>query len=189
VRLPLAAASAALLSLSLAAAPARAAEPAAVEVKPTGTKGQAAAERTETFTATVKAVDAAARTVTLEWKGGQTGAFQVGPEVKGLGEVRAGDTVRIDVVQRLQLEVQAKGSPNVPLTVGSGATGVTGIQGTVMVTGVDRSRRLVRFQDAAGATYEVKAGPGLALEQLEAGERLLATFVEAMAVKLEKEPR
>ena len=184
MRFPLAA-SAALLSVLSGAA--SAAEPAAVEVKPTGTKGQASAERTESFTATVKAVDPAAHSVTLEWPGGRTGALHVSRDLT-LDQLRPGDTVRIDVVQTLLLEVQAQGTQSVPLTAGS-SPNATGIQGTVFVTGVDRAKRIVTFRDSAGATYEVKAGTGVPLEKLEPGQRLLATFVEAMAVRVEKQPK
>ena len=183
MRFPLAA-SVALLSLLAAAS---AAEPGAVEVKPTGTKGQASAERTESFTATVKAVEPAAHSVTHEWPGGRTGALRVSRDLT-LDQLRPGDLVRIDVVQTLLLEVQAQGTQSVPLTAGNGPN-ATGIQGTVFVTGVDRAKRMVTFRDSAGATYEVKAGAGVPLEKLEAGQRLLATFVEAMAVRVEKQPR
>jgi len=183
VRFPLAPTVALLSLLSVASAT----EPAAVEVKPTGTKGQASAERTESFTATVKGVDPAAHSVTLEWPGGRTEALQVSRDLT-LDQLRPGDTVRIDVVQTLLLEVQAQGTQSVPLTAGS-SPNATGIQGTVFVTGVDRAKRIVTFRDSAGATYEVKAGTGVPLEKLEPGQRLLATFVEAMAVRVEKQPK
>jgi Cu/Ag efflux protein CusF len=160
-----------------------------VEVKATGTPGQAAAERILSFTATVKAVDVKARTVTLAWRGGETGAFKVGPEVKGLGDLRPGDAVLLDVAQQLTLEVQLPGSPSVPLAVAGGDGAAVGLQGTVTVTAVDLPSRKVTFQDSAGSTYEVKAGPGLAAEKLKKGDRLLATFVEAIAVRLEKAPK
>ncbi len=57
---------------------------------------------------------------------------------------------------------------------------------TVTVTSVDLSTRIVRFADPAGATYDVKAGPGLQLERLKAGDRLLATYLQAVALRLEQ---
>jgi hypothetical protein len=198
VRIPLAAASAALLSLAASPSSPRAAgEAAPVEVKSTGTPGEATAVRRQKVTATVKSVDVHGRTITLEWKGGQTGAFKVGPEVTRFDEVFAGDAVQVEVEQQLRLELQPPGSPTVPFTVAGGGapsdgstpggivTG-TGIQATVTITAVDLKGRIVTFKDPAGATYDVKAGPGLRIEKLKVGDRLLATYVEAMAVRLEK---
>lgn len=196
--MPIAAASAVLLSLAAVPSSPRAAGASApVEVKSTGVPGEATAVRTESLTATVKAVDAAARVVTLEWKGGQTASFKVRPEVTRFDQIAPGDAVEIDVQQQLRLEYQPPGTPSVPFTVAEGAgTGTTfmpagivtgtGMQATVTITAIDRKRRIVKFKDPAGATYGVKAGPGLKIEKLKVGDRLLATYVEATAVKLEK---
>jgi hypothetical protein len=140
-----------------------------------------------------------ARTVTLEWAGGQTGTFKVRPEVTRFDEIVAGDVVQIDVEQQLRLEYQPPGIASVPYTVGGSGQGTvamaggsissTAIESTVTVTAIDRDRRRVRFQDPAGATYEVTAGTGVELEKLKVGDRLLATYVEATAVRLEKPAR
>jgi len=197
VRSPLAAVSAALLSASCATSPPPAAGKAAlVELKPSGTPGEAVAVRTETAIATVKSVDVSARTILLEVNGTEAGPFSVSPEVTRFDEIFAGDAVRIDVEQQLRLEVQPPGSASVPYTItggggsrtsyAGGALTTTGIQATVTVTAVDLATRTVTFQDPAGGTYDVKAGPGLAIEKLKVGDRLLATYVEAKAVRLEK---
>jgi len=204
VRSPLAAASAALLVAACATskpAPAPAAPPerhtpvkaAPVEVTSTGTPGQAVAVRAERMLGTVRSVDLAERSVMLEWKGGGIVTFGIGPEVKLLDELSAGDAILIDVEQQLLLEVQQPGTENVPFTASGtravdapNGIGSSGIQTTVTVTKVDLSTRLVRFADPAGATYDVKAGPGLQLEKLKAGDRLLATYVQAVALRLEK---
>ncbi len=168
--------------------------PSAIEVTSTGTPGEATAVRRQTLIATVKSVDGVGRALTLEWEGGQTGTFKVAPEVTRFDDVLAGDPVRIDVEQQLRLEVQVPGSATVPFTVVQGATTAmpggtiasTGIQATVTVTAVDLASRIVKLQDPAGASYDVRAGPGLRIEKLAVGDRLLATYVEARAVRLEK---
>ncbi len=197
MRSPLAA-SAALLAAVGCATPSKPAtpappKPAPVEVTSTGTPGQATAVRSQTLNATVRSVDVAGRAVTLDWQDGGSGTFKVGPEVQQFDDLYAGDPVRIDLEQQLLLEVQPPGTASVPLTVaekraGAAAAGIasTGIQATVTVTKVDVPARLVTFVDPAGATYEVKAGPGLRIEALRAGDRLLATYVQAVAVRLEK---
>jgi hypothetical protein len=200
LRLPLAAASAALLSLACATSappPAAPAAPNLPEVKPGGMPGQAVAVRTQLLAATVQSVDSASRAVTVLWKDGRTQTIQAGPEVKRFDAIAPGDEVLVDVQQELLLELQLPGSPSVPFTVTAGAgrgspTGApgavvaAGIQATVTVTRIDSVTRVVTLQDPAGATYEVRAHGDLRLEKLKVGDRLLATYTEATVVRLEK---
>jgi hypothetical protein len=201
MRSPLALASAALIAVACATpSPPPAEKPAAVEMQPTGTPGEATAVRLQRMTATVRSVDVAGRAVTLEWAGGQSGTFKVGPEVKRFDEIFAGDVVQIEVEQQLELQLQVPGSASVPFTVVGGAgrasplsapggAMVAGVQATVTVAAVDLARRMVTFLDPAGATYDLRAGPGLRIEKLNVGDRFLATYVEALAVRLEKAAR
>ncbi len=201
MRLPLAAPSAALLTLACATSappPAPPSPPTGLaELKPTGTPGQAVAVRTQLLAATVVSVDAATRTVTVKWKSGQTQAIRAGPEVKRFDAIAPGDELLVDVRQELRLELQLPGSPSVPFTVAgdagrtspTGAPGVVvaaGIQATVTVTRIDPVTRVVTLQDPAGATYEVLASRDLRLEKAKVGDRLLATYTEATVVRLEK---
>jgi hypothetical protein len=196
----------AMLVLPLAAllfaghADAQAAAPAgkdAVEMKPTGTPGKAAAKRTARASATITAIDVAGRTLTLQSKAGEIQTFKVGPEVKRLDEFAVGDVIVIDYVQGLALEFQPAGSETVaPTTTASalragkdeapGGAVSAGVQATVTVTAIDFPGRLVSFQGPGGGVHQVKAGPKIQLEKLKVGDRLLATYTEAVAVKLEK---
>jgi hypothetical protein len=65
--------------------------------------------------------------------------------------------------------------------------GATGLQETVLVVSIDYKTRLVIFQLPNGDRKWVKAAKGIELEQLKAGDRLLATYVQSMVVKLEKQ--
>jgi hypothetical protein len=179
-----------------AAAPA-AATPAPVVVDNTGTPGKATAKRTAQATATITAIDAAARTVTLKAKSGETQTFKVGPDVKRFDEFAVGDVIQIEYEQGLALEFQPAGSENVPVTAiasggraekdqAPGAAAAAGVRGTVTVTKIDAAKRLVSFTGPGGSVYQVKAGPKVQLEKLKVGDRLLATYVEAVAIKLEK---
>lgn len=199
--------SVAILAASIAQAqtPATAAKPAPapqaaqapVEVDNTGTPGKATARRTAQATATITAIDVAARTVTLKSKSGEQQTLKVGPEVKRLAEFAVGDVIRIEYEQGLALEFQPAGSENVPVTAiasggragqdqAPGAVAAAGVQGTVTVSAIDSAKRLVSLTGPEGNVYQVKAGPKVKLEKLKVGDRLLATYVEAVAVKLEK---
>jgi hypothetical protein len=174
-----------------------AATTAPVEVDNTGTPGKATATRTTQATATIAAIDAAARTVTLKAKSGETQTFKVGPDVKRFDEFAVGDVIKVQYEQGLALEFQPAGSENVPVTAiatggraekdqAPGAAAAAGVRGTVTVTKIDTAKRLVSFTGPGGNTYEVKAGPKVQLEKLKVGDKLLATYVEAVAIKLEK---
>lgn len=174
-----------------------AASPAAIEVDNTGTPGKATAKRTAKATATITAIDAAARTVTLKATSGETQTFQVGPEVKRFDEFAVGDVIKIEYEQGLALEFQPAGSEDVPVTAiasggrtekdqAPGAAAAAGVRGTVVVTKIDKAKRLVSFEGPGGNVYQVKAGPKVRLEKLKVGDKLLATYVEAVAIKLEK---
>ena len=62
----------------------------------------------------------------------------------------------------------------------------TGLKGTVTITSIDSATRVVQFQDGDGNQYQVRAGPTLSLEKVKVGDRLLATYVEAVAITLYK---
>jgi hypothetical protein len=161
----------------------------------TGVPGQAVAVRAERMLGTVTSVNRAAPSVTLAMMGGATVAFTVGPELKLLDEVSAGDAVLVDVEQQLRLELQEPGTESVPLTVSGtraadapNGIGASGVRATLTVAKVDLGTRIVTLTDPAGTTYAVKAGPGLRIEPLKTGDRFLATYAQAVAIRLEKAP-
>jgi hypothetical protein len=171
--------------------------PGSIEMNVTGTPGKATASRYATDTATIAGVDVAGRTITLKRRSGQVQTIKVGPDVARLSEFAVGDVIRVDFQQELELEYQAPGSKAIPMESGvtagrndkgqaPGAVASAGVQGTVTVTAIDAPARLVSFQEPGGNVYQVKAGPTVHLEKLKVGDRLLATYVEAVAVNLVK---
>jgi hypothetical protein len=166
-----------------------------VEVSSTGIPGQAVATRSERILGTVRSVDLAARSVTLEWMRGGIVVFTIGPEVKLFDTTVPGDAVVVDIEQQLRLELQEPGAKSVPLTVSGtraadapAGIAASGVQATLTVTKVELGTRVVTLVDPGGATYGVTAGPGLRIEELKAGDRLLATYSHAVAVRVEKAP-
>jgi Cu/Ag efflux protein CusF len=188
-----------LASLLLATA-AQAQGPGPVEMKATGTPGKAVASRTMRITATVYAIDLPSRIVTLQHDMGGVETLKVGPAVKNLDRFAVGDVVVIDYEQGLALEFQPAGTEFVPPTefavgtqddrgqISAGTRGV-GVQATVTVTKINAGKRLVTLQGPGGNVYKVKAGPKIQLEKLKVGDKLLATYVEAVAITLEKQKK
>ena len=163
----------------------------------TGTPGQAVASRTTQLSAKVTAIDVATRSLTIQGPDGSTETVKVPPEVKRLGEVAVGDTINVVLEQGLLLEFQPAGSETVePQAVVAGATAAAserpgaavagGVMATVTVTKIDQKARLVSLQGPKGKVYQVKAGPKVQLDRLKVGDRLLATYVESVAIQLEK---
>jgi hypothetical protein len=174
-------------------------EPPPVEVKATGMPGEAIATRTTKLSVKVKAVDQATRTLTVIARDGETQTIKVPPEVKRFGEIVAGDSVVVEVNQGLLLEYLPPGQAGVETAAaavgavsGQGATPgaavAGGVQGTVTIVELDAQSRVVTFQDLDGNRYKVKAGPGLAIEKLKVGDRLVATYVQTLAIGIEKAP-
>jgi hypothetical protein len=170
--------------------------PGSIEMNVTGKPGKATAARHATDTATIAALDVAGRTLTLKRRSGQLQTIKVGPDVKRLSELAVGDVIKVDFEQTLELEYQPAGSPSVPMEAGAtigladrdqapGAVESAGVQGTVIVTAIDSQNRLVSFQEPGGNVYQVKAGPTVQLEKLKVGDRLLATYVETVAIRVE----
>lgn len=171
-----------------------------LEMRNTGTPGKAEAKRTVQATLLVKAVDAAKRTLTLQAPDGATRTVTVGPEVKRLAEIAPGDSVRVEFTEGLELALQPDGSPTVapeavaaadraPKSEAPGAAAAAGIRATVTVTSISLKDRVVIFQGPEGNQYDVKAGPNIQLEKLRVGDRLLATYIQAVALQVEHQPK
>ena len=168
-----------------------------VTMTPTGQPGEAIGTRTTKVSVTVKAVDAAKRTLTVVGEDGKRETIKVPPEVKRLNEIGAGDTIVVEVQEGLLLDYQAPGTPALEpaaAVVGAvadkssapGGAVAGGIQATVTVVDINTKSRVVTFQDPDGNQYKVKADPKIKIEKLTVGDRLMATYVESLAIAVEK---
>jgi hypothetical protein len=170
--------------------------PGSVEMK-LERPGKATATRLAVDSATIVGLDVPGRVIALRRRNGEEQTFKVGPDVTRLKEFAVGDVIRVEFQQTLELEYQPPGSetvaPESGATVGRsgmneapGGVVSAGVQATVKVTAVDAAQRLVSFQGPKGEIHQVKAGPGIQLDKLKVGDRLLATYVENVAIRLEK---
>src|SRR5262245_18302652 len=102
-------ASALVLALAVAA-PVRSEQPKAA-AKQVTIEGVGAMEATR-ITAAIEAVDAKNRIVVLRGPRGNTFAVLVGPEVKNLAQVKAGDTLEVDYYESVAIDVKkTEGAP------------------------------------------------------------------------------
>ncbi len=186
------------LALVALATGARSETPADVESKPiTMTRsgpGQATYRKVVTAKAKVVSVDQENRVIVLERKGGKTQRFQVGPQVKRLDEIAAGDVVVVKyeeaaVLQFTEAPVEgeafATAERNAPTDAPGGTVGAH-VRGTVTVTAVDPKTRTVVLETQRGELLEVKADKSIDLKKVKPGQKYLGVYDQALAVDVEK---
>lgn len=186
--------------LVVACASSKPAEQPSMEVQATGVPGMAAGTKSQKVTATVEAVDHGTRRLTLKDPDGSTETITVPPAVKRFDELAPGDNIVVEVKQGLLLEYQPPGSAAVEPTAAvsaaradsteaPGGAAAAAIQSTVTIIAIDLDHRLVQFQGPDGNKYLVKAGPNISIEKLKVGDRLVASYVETVAISIDKKPR
>jgi hypothetical protein len=170
---------------------------AAIEVRATSKPGQASAVRRQVDRVTVNAIEKATRTLTVADASGATRSMHVGATIARFDEIAVGDAIELEVEQGLLLEYQEPGTPDVapravvdasrnPREKAPGVELGGGVQGTVVILSVDLKTRLVDIRAPGGTSLTVKAGPAIQLEKLKVGDRLLATYLEAVMLSLVK---
>jgi antitoxin (DNA-binding transcriptional repressor) of toxin-antitoxin stability system len=157
----------------------------------------AMAERDAEVTAVVESVDLQQRQVLLRGADGSLATVKVGPNVRNLAQVRAGDTVRVAYMESLVAELAP---PGAPLTASSdvaairaqpgqrpGAAAVERIRVRVRVLDVDQGSGTVRFVGPNGQprTAVVKEPAMLdLLRQIKPGDEVNLTYTEALAISV-----
>ena len=157
--------------------------------------GVAGAAQTIKVTATITAIDAANRNVTLQRKDGLEVLVSAGPEVKNFAQIKVGDQVNIEYVEALTLELK-KGS-TAPVartdhTMGEAAKpgerpgAVGGRQVTVMaeVVALDPKMQVVTLRGPQ-RTVDLKVADPEQFKRVALGDRVEATYTEAVAVAVE----
>jgi len=174
------------------AAPAAAQTGTAVVAKGPGVAGAA---QTIKLTATITAIDAATRAVTLKGPEGRELTVTAGPEVKNFAQMKVGDKVNIEFVEALTLELKKGSTAPVARTdtamaagakPGSMPAGVVGKQVTVMaeVVGLDPKTQTVTLKGPQ-RTVDLKVADPEQFKRVAKGDRVEATYTEAMAISVE----
>jgi hypothetical protein len=171
---------------------------APLTVNPSTQKGMAAGGRVEQAIATVTAVDATARTVTLKGKT-DTETIKVGPEVKNFDQIKVGDRVKVTFSQGVVLSLMAPDAKAVePSATAVGEAAAKGekpagavkvsVKGTVTISKIDAASRIVTLTGPEGRSYKVKAGPDIKLDKIKVGDKVLAEYSETVAIAVEPAP-
>ena len=147
-----------------------------------------------TETATVEAIDASARTVTLEKPDGTFMMVTAGPEIKRFAEVKVGDKVTARYDENLIIRVKQPGESDVvsstKATTGSeqampGGTKAKQVTITATIAAIDMNTPTITFTGPNGWRYMSKVQDKEALAKVKVGDKVDIVWTEAMLVSLE----
>jgi Cu/Ag efflux protein CusF len=160
--------------------------------------GKGSAARVLTITASVEAVDAANRTVTLKGPRGNLSTIPVGPEVKNFDQIKVGDFVAVRYFQALALELKKGGSGirersersnTASAKPGEQPAAGAARQVTVIadVVAVNEKSRTVSLRGPK-QTVDLRLKDPKQLKLVKVGDQVEATYTEAVAISVEPAP-
>jgi len=178
-----------IVAAALAASPVLAQTGAAVVGK---APGKVAMAQTVKATATITAIDAATRAVTLKGPKGNEMVVTAGPEVKNFAQLKVDDQVNIEFLESLALELKKGGGAPVAATAKEGAAaakpgerpaGVVGRQVTVVADVIDlNAETQVVTLKGPQRTVELKVRDPEQFKLIKKGDQVQATYTEAVAI-------
>jgi hypothetical protein len=150
-----------------------------------------------TMEATVTALDAANRTVTIKSADGTTKTFKVNKEVRNFDQIKAGDKVKATFVESIAVFVRKsdeKASASEMKTVGVAPLGskpgifaVDTFEITAKVQDIDYRKRIVTLKGPEGNTRAFKVDKTVEnLDKVKVGDELVLRVTDAVAVAVEK---
>ena len=148
-----------------------------------------------TVTAKIEAVDQANRTVTLKGPMGKVVTLKVGPEVKNLAQVKAGDelVVRYAEAASVKLEKNVEGRSATTTTTGpvgapagSMPKGSMATQTTIVanVQSVDATKQEVLLEGPGGRFVEVKVKDPAVFASIKPNDKVSVTYTEAIVMEV-----
>jgi hypothetical protein len=163
----------------------------------TGEKPGGIVVETITGTATVAAVDAAKRTVTLESGDGTLKTYKLGPEARNFDQIKVGDMVRATYTESVAVFVRKSdeqpGADEVrtievaPKGAKPGVIMTDTVEITAKVEAIDYTNRTVTLKGPQGnvMTFSVDASVKK-FDNVKVGDELVMRVTEALAIAVEK---
>jgi hypothetical protein len=192
-----------LLALALCAAfssavQAQAAPPKAA-VLAASAPGQGAVAGAVKLSATVVAIDAATRTLTLKGAKGKIVDVVVPQEAKNFGEIRVGDLVTVEYLRALTLALKPSGglrsstteTATAPAPAGAVAGGSAAKQVVIManITAINAKAQTVTLRGPKGNSVELHVPDAAQLKLAKVGDQVEAVYTEAVAVTVQHTPK
>jgi Cu/Ag efflux protein CusF len=150
-------------------------------------------------TATVEATDPAKRTVTLKNARGEVRTITAGPEVRNFDQIKVGDSVTIEYVEGLALELKKDGKAVLGRSevkslersdpgMKPGGMATREITAVADVVNVDAKKSTVTVKNKEGETFDLNIRDPEQLKLIKKGDQIQATYTEAVAVSLKPAP-
>jgi len=160
--------------------------------------GKATIAQERTIVATVEAVDAAQRKVTLKGPKGKVVPLTVGPDVRNLEQVKVGDRVAVRYLEALSLTLKKDGKELRTSTKASDAArtpegarpgGVVADQTTIIadVIAVDAKTRIVTLK-GPNQEVDLRVADPEQLKLIKVGDQIEAVYTQALALSVEPAP-
>ena len=159
--------------------------------------GKGVAMQAVKASATVEAVDPAARTVKLKNSRGEVRTITAGPEVRNFDQIKVGDTVTVEFVEALALELKKAqdgkmktGRSEVKAMERSdpgkkpGGSAAREVTAVADVVAVDDKKGKVSVKNDKGETFDLNIKDPEQLKLIKKGDQIQATYTEAMAIRL-----
>jgi hypothetical protein len=156
------------------------------------TKTLAGEMRTET--ATVEAIEASRREVTLKKSDGTYTVARVGEDIKRFDTLKIGDKVTARYYDNIVLRLKAPGEPDTDTksaattkAADGKAAGTMGAQRTITatITAIDQSVPSITFKGPNNWTYSSRVEDKAALAKVKVGDRLDITWTAAVILSLD----
>jgi hypothetical protein len=153
----------------------------------------------ETFStsATIVAIDAANRQVTLQTPDGKKTKFKASAQMANFGQLKVGDQVNAEVTEEVAVALWKGNNPPPDAAAGlvalspQGASNPAGVmvstvQMTATITALDVAKRKVTLQLQDGSSKTIKVDKGVDLSQAQVGDRVTIVATEGAAISITK---
>ena len=149
---------------------------------------------TRVETATVEAIEAGSRTITLKKPDGTYVTTVAGPEVKRFAEIKIGDKVTARYYENIVVRMKPNSEPGLATTerattpagqVNPGGTTARQTTLTAVITAIDTKVPSVTFKGPNGWNYSSKVQDTAALAKAKVGDRVDIVWTEATLLSLE----
>ena len=157
---------------------------------------EAIAVDTVTATDTVKSIDYATRTITLENPNGVTETYRVGPDMTNFNQIHVGDQVHATVAESLAVGVRKAGVPpnagettTVALAPKGARPGMLMTKTTEVaakVVDMDNANRTITLAGPAGGSMTIRVAPTVDLSNLKKGDDVVVRYTDAFALGVTK---
>jgi hypothetical protein len=152
--------------------------------------------KTVELTATVAAIDQAARKVTLVSPEGIKKTVKAGPEVINFDQIRVGDQLKVTAAEEMVVQMAEEGAAPgdagatvvslAPKGAKPGGVAAEVLQLTAKVTAIDPKKRTatLRFEDGSSDTFPVRSDVDLSKRKV--GETVVFRVTEMVAISIKK---